>query len=88
MSWVIPADPVSAWLLGGDRVLALPVGQTRFCSVRGDPPLTGKKKHPELCDSHEVQVTRLRGSGLGTGASQDWLLSVGAQKATEKCVNC
>lgn len=89
MPWVIPAAPVSGWVLGGAEFW--PCQLVRHILQQGhesgDPALTGKKKHPVLCDSEELQVTRLQGSGLGAGASQGCVLSVGHQKAAGKCVN-
>lgn len=89
LSWVIPAGPVSGWLLAG--AVFWPCQLVRHVLQQGHesgaPPLTGKKKHSVLCDSPEMQVTRLHRSGLGTGASLGRALAAGDQKATEKCVN-
>lgn len=89
LSWVIPAGPVSGWLLAG--AVFWPCQLVRHVLQQGHesgaPPLTGKKKHSVLCDSPEMQVTRLHRSGLGTGASLGRALAAGDQKTTEKCVN-
>lgn len=59
LSWVIPAGPVSGWLLG--VAVFWPCQLVRHVLQQGHewgaPPLTGKKNHSVLCDSPEMQVT-------------------------------
>lgn len=62
LSWVIPAGPVSGWLLVG--AVFWPCQLVRHILQQGHesgaPPLTGKKKHSMLCDSPGHKATQVR----------------------------
>lgn len=62
LSWVIPAGPVSGWLLAG--AVFWPCQLVRHVLQQGHesgaPPLTGKKKHSVLCDSPGHKATQVR----------------------------